>query len=287
MREAHWQVTISMKFLYVDESGDNSQGDIFVMTGILVDATRLTKHTKIFDEKVDSILEQSPKNPCEIKTKQLIGGKNKWKGVNPGVRKALLEAFVTQALEFSKIYAIALSLSAFREASQKKDIPFNGHWAGAAMFLLALLQKKMLTVKRNKGLTVVIFDDNPKGMSVVSQCLHAADAWFDPIYQQRKKIRRKNVWKEIPARERFSMIVNSTFSTMSEHSSFIQVVDAISYVYRRHLELIGIQEEWQGEKDYFNSLVSKLEENREKLGRTANGQCIDFYRQVKCENWNL
>ncbi len=278
-----------MKFLYVDESGDESQGDIFVMTGILIDAVRLPKHTKIFDEKVASILAQSPRNPSEIKTKQLISGKNKWEGVDPELRKALLAAFVTQALEFSKIYALALSFDAFKKAVQEyeENIPFRQYWPGAAMFILALLQKKMLTAKRNKGLTVVIFDRNPKGMSIISDYLHAADAWFDPIYQRRRKFRGKNKWEEVPEKERFSQIVNSTFSTMSEHSSFIQVADAISYLYRWHLELIDAEEKWSGEQDYLNGLVEKLEKNREKLGRTANGQCVDFYRKVKCENWNL
>ena len=278
-----------MKFLYVDESGDESQGDIFVMTGILIDAVRLPKHTKIFDEKVASILAQSPRNPNEIKTKQLICGKKKWEGVDPELRKILLAAFVTQALEFSKIYAFALSFDAFKKAVQeyeyKKDIPFTEYWAGAAMFILALLQKKMLTEKRNKGLTVVIFDENPKGMSTVSSSLHVADAWFDPIYQQKDK--NRNRWRKVPEKERFSQVVNSAFSTMSEHSSFIQVADAISYLYRWHLELIDAEEKWSGEKDYLNGLVEKLEKKRQKLGRTASGQCIDFYRRVKCENWNL
>lgn len=276
-----------MKFLYVDETGDRSQGDIFVMAGILIDAVRLPKHTKIIDEEVASILAQSPRNPREIKTKQLLSGRDKWKGVDPVIRKTRAEAFVTKALAFSKIYAVALSLSAFEEVSKKTDIPFKGHWAGAAMFLLALLQKKMLTIKRNKGLTVVIFDNNPRGMSVVSECLHVADAWFDPIYQPLKKVRGKNTWKAVPKKERFSMIVNSAFSTMSEHSSFIQAADAISYVYRRHLELMETREDWQGEGAYIDGLVEKLETIREKLGRTAGGQCIDFYQKVGCKNWRF
>jgi len=40
-----------MKFCYVDESGDKPQSDVFVMTGVLVDAYKLRKHTARFDRK--------------------------------------------------------------------------------------------------------------------------------------------------------------------------------------------------------------------------------------------
>ena len=38
-----------MKFVYVDESGDQGQSDIFVMAGLLIDAYRLRKWTAAFD----------------------------------------------------------------------------------------------------------------------------------------------------------------------------------------------------------------------------------------------
>jgi AcrR family transcriptional regulator len=55
------------------------------------------------------------------------------------------------------------------------------------------------------------------------------------LYQTRKK--GESVWKEISEGARFNQIVNSAFAIKSHHSSFIQVVDAVCYAYRRHLEL--------------------------------------------------
>src|SRR5262249_51543539 len=89
--------------------------------------------------------------------------------------------------------------------------------------------------KKNKGLTVLIFDDNRREVPNFSDALYRADPWYDPIYQTRKK--RESAWKEISEGSRFNQIVNSAFAIKSHHSSFIQVADAVCNVYRRDLEL--------------------------------------------------
>ena len=101
-------------------------------------------------------------------------------------------------------------------------------------------------------------------MSNRSDALYNADPWFDPIYQTSKK-------KKIAPARRFDQIINSAFAIKSEHSSLIQVADAVSYAYRRHLQLKSDSEKWAGERQYFASLVAKLEPNREPLCRTPGG----------------
>jgi hypothetical protein len=49
-----------MKFSYVDESGDESQGDVFVMVGVLIDAYRLRKYTAKFDKMIVEFLARHP-----------------------------------------------------------------------------------------------------------------------------------------------------------------------------------------------------------------------------------
>ena len=46
------------------------------------------------------------------------------------------------------------------------------------------------------------------------------------------------VWQGRAKKDRFDHIINTAFAIKSDHSSMVQVADAISYVYRRHLELI-------------------------------------------------
>ena len=138
---------------------------------------------------------------------------------------------------------------------------------------------------RNKGHTVFIYDDNKWENANLSEALHNANPWFDPIYQTSKKKRGKTIWCEVSDDERFNQIINTAFSIKSDHSSLIQVADAVCYAYRRHLELKSIRERWDGEREYFASLVAKL--SREPLGRTPGGQCINFYKAVRHKDWKL
>jgi hypothetical protein len=179
---------------------------------------------------------------------------------------------------------VALSFEAFEKTANQEG--FDGtYWITAAMFVAAFVQRKMQAVKKNKGLTVLIFDDNRREMPNLSDALYAADPWYDPIYQTRKK--GESAWKEISEGTRFNQIVNSAFAIKSYHSSFIQVADAVCYVYRRHLELKTDKEAWAGEKKYFAGLLSKLERQRERLGHNPGGPCIDFYEAARHKEWAL
>jgi hypothetical protein len=126
-------------------------------------------------------------------------------------------------------------------------------------------------------------------MSNFSDALYKADPWFDPIYQSRKTKKGKTI-----AGERFDQIINSGFAIKSEHSSLVQVADAVSYVYRRHLELKDENEKWTDEQQYFALILEKFEEakkskkpKRERLGRTSSGLCIEFYRAACHREWVL
>ncbi|PPC99390.1 MAG: hypothetical protein CTY31_10600 [Hyphomicrobium sp.] len=277
-----------MKFVYVDESGDAGQGDVFVMAGLLVDAYRLRKHTEAFDEKVSEFLAKHPKAPKELKTKALINGNDGWSKIDADDRKLFLTAICDLAVECARIYAVALSFAEFKKAiAAGHGHPFKAsYWLGASMFLSALVQQKMQCEKRNKGLTVLICDDNKMAMANLSDGLYEADPWFDPIFQEKKK-GKKNGWAPRNDDDRFDHIVNTAFAIKSHHSSLIQVADAVSYIYRRHLELKSQAEAYEGEKPYFEALAAKLDGKRARLGRTPGGPCIDFYQAARHKEWAL
>jgi Protein of unknown function (DUF3800) len=270
-----------MKFVYVDETGDKGQSDVFVMTGLLIDAYSLRKYTATFDDMITTFLARHPNSPTELKTQAIINGSKGWRKVDAAERKEFISKVCDLAAKCATIYAVAFSFQEFDDTARKAgyDQPFgNSYWLGAAMFIAALVQKQMKTLPKNKGLTVFICDDNKWEMSNLSDALYKADPWFDPIYQTSKK-------KEVPADRRFDQIINSAFAIKSEHSSLVQVADAVSYAYRRHLELKSNNENWSGEGQYFASLVAKLK--KEPLGRTTGGQCIEFYRAVRHKDWTL
>lgn len=278
-----------MKFAYFDESGDGGDGgsDVFVMAGLLIDAFKLRKYTAEFDQLLRDLLGKDQNSPRELKTKAFINGKKKWSRVEASRRKEGLRNICDLAVSCSKIFAIGFSFTNFYSAVGKagEELPFGREpWVAAAIFIGALIQKKMQKEKKNKGLTVLIFDDNKMFLPKVSNLLYTTPAWFDGLYQQRRG--NKN-WTPVKPENRFDQIINSAFAMKAEHSSLIQVSDAVSYVYRRHLELMDEDECWEGEKEYYQTLAIKLDKKREYLGRTPRMSSFEFYDRAKHDSWRL
>jgi hypothetical protein len=282
-----------MKFVYVDETGSDDQTDVFVMTGLLIDAYVLRKYTASFDKMLTAFLARHPGSPKELKTKAFINGQGGWKNVPLAERKQFFEDICDLAAECATIFAVAFSFQNFEKARNAGYCqPFKTYWVAAAMFIAALVQRQMRKKQRNKGLTVFICDDNQREMSNFSDALYKADPWFDPIYQASKTKGGKRIWCDVPAHERFDQIINTGFAIRSEHSSLIQVADAVSYAYRRYLELQNVKGQWSGEQQYFASLVAKFEEAKKpkkpkRLGRTPCGPCIEFYKAACHREWTL
>ena len=106
-----------MKFVYVDETGDKGQSDVFVMTGLLIDAYRLRKHTASFDGTITAFLARHPNSPKELKTKAFINGDMGWNKVDPAERKKFLEEVCDLAAECAKVFAVAFSFEKFEKAT--------------------------------------------------------------------------------------------------------------------------------------------------------------------------
>jgi hypothetical protein len=279
-----------MKFIYVDESGGRDQGDTFTMCGLMVDAYKLRKKTEDFDAKLEAIFALYPGVRNDFKTSRFINGKGGWSDVDPRVRKDLLTGLCELAIDNGgKIFGVALSFQEFDNAlAGAPGCPFGAcYWLSSAMFTCSLVQKKMQSAEKSKGLTVVIMDDNKHEMPKLTEALHKPSDWYDGLYQLHGTKRGQTAWFPRTDSDRFDQIINTAFAIKSDHSSLVQVADAISFVYRRHLELLASQEAWLGEKQYYAGLVAKLEQQREKIGRCPNTASVNFFNQAKHEGWKL
>lgn len=279
-----------MKFIYIDESGSRDKGDVFVTCGLMVDAYKLRRKTADFDARLEALFARHPGARTELKTKRFINGSGGWRQIDAEERKAFLTDVCRLAVSNGgKVYGFGLSFNAFDTAvAAGHGHPFgNSYWLAGALFTGCLVQKKMQTVRNSKGLTVVIMDDNKQEMPALSDALYDADPWFDGLYQIQTRRRGTTVWQARTAADRFDHIVNTAFAIKSNHSSLVQVADAISYVYRRYLELKSVAEVWPGEQDYYQSLIDILEPQREKLGRCPDTPVRAFYRAAKHPEWEL
>lgn len=278
-----------MKFTYVDESGSEGHTDVFVMAGLLIDAYRLRKYTSQFDAMIAAFLAKHPGAPKELKTSAFINGNGGWSKVKADDRKAFLRSVCDLAIECATLFASAFSFENFRRAAAGRyGQPFGtSYWLAASMYIAALIQKKMQEESNNKGLTVLICDDNKVEMSNLSDLLYEAHAWFDPIYQRRRTKGGKRSWVDTKEEERFDQIINSAFAIKSEHCSLVQVSDAVAYVSRRHLELKTDKEAWPGEREFYGDLFGKLAPRRVHLGQNPGGSCIEFYTAACHSEWGL
>jgi Protein of unknown function (DUF3800) len=279
-----------MKFVYVDESGSRDQGDVFTMCGLMVDAYKLRKKTEDFDTKLEAIFAQHPGVRNDFKASRFINGKGGWRDVEVQARKDLLRDLCELAIDNGgKVFGIGLSFQRFDQVLASIHArPFgNSYWLAASMFTCSLIQKRMQTVSNSKGLTVVIMDDNKVEMPKLTEALHRPSEWYDGLYQMQGRTRRQLQWLERRPSDRFDQIINTAFAIKSDHSSLVQVADAICYVYRRHLELLSGVEAWQGETDYYAEIVTKLDGSRERLGRCPDSPSVQFFGQARHQDWSL
>ena len=285
-----------MKFVYVDESISDPKhaNRIFVMAGLMVDAYKLRKVTSIANAFVKKFLEDYKLSKYgEIKASKFLN--NSKIGLKDR-KQRIMELCKMIPDNKIKICGIAILLKNFSESVEAyknnshiiKDI--KQAWHVSAVFISSLIQKKM-TKEKNKGLTVLIFDDHKKGIYEISEFLNFPNSWFD-IHQEIKN--NKPIKKKLKCNssEKFDKIINTAFSIKSHHSSLIQFADVVCYVYRRWLELKKSKEKYPGEKNYYQELIDTLEgkeskKNRMKIGKLPDSECTDFYKKIKHPDWVL
>jgi hypothetical protein len=279
-----------MKFAYVDESGARNRGDVFVMCGVMVDAYKLRTKTQDFDALLEEVFQLHPGRRADFKTSRFINGIGGWNVVDGNQRKQILTDICRVAVaNGGKIFGFGMSFARFdRAVAETENTPFGQrYWLASALFVASLIQKQMQKVSHSKGLTVLIMDDNKMEMPLLSDALHDGSPWLDGLYKVNRRVRNRPTWVGRTGRNRFDQLINTGFAIKSDHSSMVQVADAISYVYRRKLELSAGDEAWVGERAYFDSLVDILQPARISLGRTPNEPCKTFYEAAKHPQWQL
>ena len=129
-RRGETPVGVAEILIYVDNSGDKTQGDMFVMVGLLVDAYRLRKANAEFDKMIVDFLEKHPNPRKELKAKALINGADKWSKVAPGERKQFIADICGHVCGCMSLYPVAFSMSdSNRNAKVGSTINLSkNHW---------------------------------------------------------------------------------------------------------------------------------------------------------------
>ena len=243
-----------MKVCYVDESGNTAQDPCLVMVGILVDAARLHRTQKEFAEVFDIVQGLFEENLRELKGSKIILGRDRWRKVNPDIRKLIAGYFCSWiAQKKHRLIVTAIDqakLKVMREDGEPAER--QDGWIAAGLHVALQIQKANQASGNNKGHTFLIFDDNKVKADTLSDLLWKPPSWTDDYYGKKKR------------QDPLDQIIDTTFSIKSHHAGLVQVADLFAFIFRRYAETedYDAEEEWPGEKalidDYVNSLVGRL-----------------------------
>lgn len=275
-----------MKFCYADETGHSGNEQIFVMVGIIIDEKKLHKYSREVGEKIRKLESEyhaiHDKGFKEIKTHALLSGKNKgWSKISPDIRKefCLDLCKMAQSVPFQIVFSAidrekhsALNFDEYPDFCKK-------YWQSAAIQIALEAHCANSGTKRNKGKTLLIFDNNQQEASNLSDFLFQPDEWIKAYYNPPKK------------EPLLDNIIDTAFGIKSHHSGLVQVADCYAYIIRRCLEIrsLGQAEKWNvdgGEFGYISQcmqlLSPKLELSKKKRNMKPSSapECINFYNQI-------
>jgi hypothetical protein len=177
-----------MKFCHADESLDDAGEKVQVMVGIVADAQRINRSRVEFSEIFELVERALPEALKELKGSRISYGRGGWRDVPPEIRKDVFRWFCQWIGERKHQLAIsAFDIARFGERLPADyPPPLRDLSVAGALHIALQLQKLHQTIKKNKGHTVLIFDENKAKADRLNEILSAPPAWTETYYEKRK-----------------------------------------------------------------------------------------------------
>ncbi|XSG80976.1 MAG: DUF3800 domain-containing protein [Methyloligella sp. ZOD6] len=265
-----------MKFCYTDESAKPEKPPVQTMVGIVVDAHRLSRTRTEFGKLFEDISCLFPSALKELKGSRIFYGKGGWRDVDPGKRKEIFHRFCGWLKDRKHTLALsAIDTERFRSTlPEKYPDQLKDLWIAGAMHIALQVQKGHQKQKKNKGQTILIFDENKMKGDTLVDVLYEPDDWTDDYYDRGKK------------QEKLDQIIDSSFYAKSHHAGLVQVSDLFAFAFRRYSELkdFGEDEEFAGEFDDIEKIVDQLAacliEGRHRWPKKTNSECAQTFADL-------
>jgi hypothetical protein len=259
-----------MKFVYVDESGDGSSSPHLAFFGLHVDAYRLKKVMRDARNLFKDVEAAYPEPLRELKASRLMNGIGGWRHVDAESRKALflrLCGFVKESGCHGLAYVLDCNTYVAKRTGSGRPSWASTPWLSSATAIVLMVQAINQKVANNKGLSLLVFDDNRAELPTLSEFLTCSCDSADDYYGRTRRS------------EPFDHIVDTAFAIKSEHSTLVQVADACAYALRRcaELEMAGQTEAWTGESAFVRQCVASFADRLKFPPKTwvANPACDD------------
>lgn len=212
---------------YCDESGTGSE-PIAVMTGIVVDASRMHLTKEHWGELLALLSKETGHQVVELHTRDFYAGNGVFRDI-PGRDRAHLISQIFQWLVDRKHHVVyaAVNKASYQEAFGRGDIPdeLNTIWRFMGFHLILAMQKHCQRDKGVKGHTIFIFDNEERERMRFTDLIARPPEWSDTYYDKGRK------------QDQLDQIVDVPYFGDSREVSLIQLADLASFFLRRTAEI--------------------------------------------------
>lgn len=277
-----------MYICYVDESGHcgtklNPEQPVEVLCGVITDLTKLPK-----SQREHSALLHDLKIP-EMKASDAYRGRKDWKGVPPEERNQLFDTVMQWADERKAKFIVSPIDSAKFFELKQGGCSITGRlqypWEAGALNVLLGLQRHHQSKKSNKGMTVVVFDEqkdhDERFLRLLEDDLSFTDGFTD--------FKPKPKAKQQP--RRFDQIIDVPHFSKSHLAIMIQIADWAAFIVNQRLrfKVYGCSESYPGEAANIEKWYRGIEKN--SVGSCTEPTGADplrrYYRtQVRPDQWS-
>ncbi len=257
-----------MKLCYCDESGTGDE-PIAVMVGVVVDAQRMhvTKQDwQMLLEKLSRIVERPIP---ELHTRDFYAGKDAWRALRGDQRSAIIdETFDWLKDRKHKVVFVSVEKSKFYESQKAGQLKpeVSTLWRFMGLHLLLCIQKHHQSIVKNKGHTILIFDNEERERVRFTDLVANPPTWTDSYYAKRKK------------RERLDQIVDVPYFADSTEVHLLQVADFIAFFLRKHAE---IKAGYKDEK--YEDEATKLDGWLKTVAQFCMPSSVNYPAKGRCE----
>lgn len=235
-----------MKIAYVDETGTDGKSPVLVMVGVVADTSRLSRTQEEFEALFDELGDLATKTLTELKSTEIYRGRRSWRGVDGDERHSVISGLCSWVGQ--RKHHLTLAAIDFQRWGKHGDGRMEDEWLAAALHTALQIQRANQGIKKRKGVTFLVFDEQKQKSDALAELLFDPPAWTHEYYGRSKN--------QVP----LDQVLDTAFYAKSHHSGLVQVADLFAFVFRRHVEIVdyGAAEDYEGEADRIRSWVEVL-----------------------------
>jgi len=237
-----------MKIAYVDETGTDGRSPALIMVGVVADTARLARTQEEFASLFDELGDLAAKTLTELKSTDLYRGNRTWHGVDGGERHEVISGLCSWV--GARKHQLTLAAIDYDRWNESEDGLLEDPWLAAALHTALQIQRANQGMKKRKGVTFLVFDEQKQKSDALAELLFEPPGWSDEYYSRSK---------QQPA---LDQVLDTASYAKSHHSGLVQVADIFAFVFRRYVELIdyGYDEGYEGETARIQGWVGTLSE---------------------------